>query len=82
MMSLNLTNANARLTPHAISNCNAANVHSISFLRKQSCIHWVNLLTMAGTVQRDVLPSGDPNMETSYSLRGRVEYTPLGLDGY
>ena len=37
MMSLNLTNANASLSPHAIRNSNAASVPSASFLRKQSC---------------------------------------------
>ena len=37
MMSLNLTNANASLSPPAIRNSNAASVPSASFLRKQSC---------------------------------------------
>ena len=27
-------------------------------------------------------PVGDPYIRTSCSLRGRLEYTPLGLDGY
>ena len=40
MMSLNLTNANASLSPHAIRNSNAASVPSASFLRKQSCFKY------------------------------------------
>ena len=38
MMWLNLTNANASLSRHAIRNSNAASVPSASFLRKQSCL--------------------------------------------
>ena len=34
-----------------------------------------------GLSRADVLPSGDPSIQTSCSLSGRVEYTPLGLDG-
>ena len=34
---MNLTNAHVRLSPHAIGNCNAASVHTASFLGKQSC---------------------------------------------
>ena len=41
MMWLNLTNANASLSPHAIRNSNAASVPSASFLRKQSCYNLV-----------------------------------------
>ena len=34
--------------------------------------------------ERICFPLGDPYIQTSYSrsLRGRLEYTPLGLDGY
>ena len=37
MMLLNLTNAHARLSPHAISSSNAASLHLASFFRKQTC---------------------------------------------
>ena len=32
--------------------------------------------------ERMCFPAGDPYIQTSCSLRGRLEYTPLGLDGY
>ena len=32
--------------------------------------------------ERMCFPVGDPYIQTSCSLRGRLEYTPLGLDGY
>ena len=47
MMWLNLTNANASLSSHAIRNSNAASVPSASFLRKQSC-------TYLGMIARDI----------------------------
>ena len=34
MMLLKLTNAHARLSPHGISNCNAASVHSASLFKE------------------------------------------------
>ena len=40
MMWLNLTNAGASFSPHAIRNSSAASVPSASFLRKQSGLVW------------------------------------------
>ena len=43
-------------------------------------MQWVNL--PQGLSRAMCFPVGDPYIQTSCSLRGRLEYTPLGLDGY
>ena len=89
MMSLNLTNANASLSHHAIRNSNAASVPSASFLRKQSCyicselggnyineVEWTFTLQPISGVGQDVLIACN---RTDTSSRNQVINASINL---